>query len=40
MRRRKLLTNLLSRFLIRLILKKLAVFSVLGGTLNETPKII
>ena len=32
--------NLLSQLLIRMILKKLAVFSVLGGMLNETTSLI
>lgn len=35
-----MLLNLLSQLLIRTILKKLAVFSVLGGMLNETASFI
>jgi hypothetical protein len=31
---------LLSQLLVKLILKKLAVFSVHGGILNETSKVI
>nr|DAG45740.1 MAG TPA: hypothetical protein [Microviridae sp.] len=40
MRRRRLLLSLLSHLLIRMILKKLAVFSVLGGMLNEATPLI
>ena len=37
---RTILINLLSQLLIRMILKKLAVFSVPGGRLNETTSLI